>query len=353
MIIKRFLNWRTFALIVSIAGLCIAAHLTALDLQERVPLCGPTQSCETVLTSKYAHIGPFPTSAFGIIFYALAVFWLVLEMTGSSFAKRMGFAWSSVGLITSAVLMYLAVFKVHAVCQWCLGSAVCTALLFASWGQLVSQVPRPYQLTWRALFAFATIFAGFVSFIFPFLDPTTNHPQPIPFAESAFKERMISQILPDARHTIGEGPPTVIFFGDMGCPACKYWFPKLRAMAAKKGAKLAYRHFLKHPDTRDMTALSEEIGSAQFWRYLDAVFSGQEEEEALMKKWSRTKLQLTKREANSRIDSDTKLAKDLGFEVTPTIVWVNEKGEKRVLGPAAALKELSELTVAKGKSPRR
>lgn len=344
---KRFLNWRTLALVVSIVGLCIAAHLTALDLQERVPLCGPTQSCETVLTSKYAHIGPVPTSALGIAFYTLSVFWLIFEMTGNKFAKLAGFCWSAIGLLMSAGLMYLAVFKIHAVCQWCLGSAVCTALLFASWGQIVSQTPRPFLLTWRAIFAFATIFSGFVAFVQPFTDAASSLQQPVPDSASSFKERKISEILPDARHTIGNGPPTIIFFGDLGCPACQYWFPKFRAMAAKKDAKFAYRHYLKHLSTRDMTALSEQIDPAKFWKYLDAVFASHGEEDAVVAKWSKTKLQLSKEDANARIDSDTKLAKDLGFEVTPTIVWVDEKGVKRVLGPTGAYNELSNLPVHK------
>ncbi len=343
--LARVLNWRSLTLLTSVTGLSIAMHLTALDLQERVPLCGATQSCATVLGSKYAHLGPIPTSGLGILFYAMAVFWLVLEMTGGKFAKIAGFVWSSVGLVTSAVLMYLAIFKIHAVCQWCLGSAVCTAVLFACWGQIAAQEPRQFQLLWRALFSFSTIFVGFLSFLLPFASVGEGQDKPVPFSATAVISRPNAQIIPEPSHTIGTGPPTIVFFGDLSCPACRYWYPKFRSLARTKDARLAYRHFLKHESALSMMELAEEVPPAKFWDYLDegfAVDQDSDDEEKLIKKWSKSVV--GRKSGRKRVDSDSELAKSLGFELTPTIVWIDDKGERRVLGPTAAYNELSKMT---------
>ncbi|HET6551165.1 MAG TPA: vitamin K epoxide reductase family protein, partial [Solirubrobacter sp.] len=49
------------------------------------------------------------------------------------------------GLAFSAWLTYVEVFELHAICIWCVGSAICMALLagLAVWRLLMSPPPEP------------------------------------------------------------------------------------------------------------------------------------------------------------------------------------------------------------------
>jgi uncharacterized membrane protein len=53
----------------SIVGLIDAGYVTFEKLNESTPTCTPGFSCNDVLSSSYANIGPVPVSAFGFLFY--------------------------------------------------------------------------------------------------------------------------------------------------------------------------------------------------------------------------------------------------------------------------------------------
>ena len=95
--------------------------------------CG-TGECETVQLSRWATFLGLPVAAWGVGFY-LAV--LVVAMVGvqEAFAESRGFALALValtgwGVLFSAWLTYLELFVIHAICRWCVGSAVLTLILF-------------------------------------------------------------------------------------------------------------------------------------------------------------------------------------------------------------------------------
>ncbi len=341
----RIFSLRNFAWMFSATGLAISAHLTALDVQHRVPLCGAPESCEIVLTSRYSHIGPLPVSALGMLFYLIAALLLNREMSGGKIAKTGGLAWSFIGLLTSAVLVYLAVFRIHAVCQWCLGSAICSALLFATWGQIFGQEPRPFAMGQRVTQGILTVFVAFLAFLLSFaeLEPPASQ-LAVPYSRSALADRSISTQIPRGFHSIGQGPPAIIFFGDLGCPACQYWYPRFREACRKQGARLVYRHFFKHQSVWDVTVLSERVPKNDFWTFVDEAMREEHDGGAdrgdLMARWEHQGLESSVKDAEDRIHTDSKLARSLGFEVTPTIVWIDANGVQAVMSPGRALDAL-------------
>src|SRR5436305_14022331 len=58
-----------FVALLALAGLADALYLTVMHLTGQSVLCGGSISCSQVLASKYAHVGPIPTAAFGLVGY--------------------------------------------------------------------------------------------------------------------------------------------------------------------------------------------------------------------------------------------------------------------------------------------
>jgi uncharacterized membrane protein len=95
------------------------------------------EGANTVLTSPYARIFGMPLSYFGFIYYsymlALAV---LLAFDPFSRGLRAGtLVYAAIGVCSSLYFMYIQFNYIHAVCVYCLFSAVTTLLLLilASW----------------------------------------------------------------------------------------------------------------------------------------------------------------------------------------------------------------------------
>ena len=134
------------AALVALAGLFIALYLTLYKLGYIGTLACAVGSCETVQTSRWATFLGLPVGAWGVGYY-LAVLALALVGLRPALSERRGVsqllvAMTGVGLLFSAWLTYLELFVIHAICQWCVISAVLTAVLFAiAWLDLREVTP--------------------------------------------------------------------------------------------------------------------------------------------------------------------------------------------------------------------
>ncbi len=126
---QRILLW--IIIIVAFLGFLDATYLTVQHYLHTVPPCSATQGCERVLTSTYATVAGIPIALGGVIFY-LAVFVLALWMMMNGLRKAilLLFGLTVIGLVTSAVLVYLQLGVLKAICLYCMGSAISTILLF-------------------------------------------------------------------------------------------------------------------------------------------------------------------------------------------------------------------------------
>ncbi|MCL5224316.1 MAG: vitamin K epoxide reductase family protein [Patescibacteria group bacterium] len=116
----------------SFLGFADATYLTA-DHYLRLPLpCTTAGGCETVLTSRYAMVGPIPLAAIGILYYLAILFLAMLAYTsnrGQPRAVKLVLGIVVAGLVASLFLFYLQVFVIHSLCTYCLGSAMTTFIL--------------------------------------------------------------------------------------------------------------------------------------------------------------------------------------------------------------------------------
>ncbi len=119
----------------ALAGIFIGTYLTLFKLGMIGDLSCSVGSCETVNTSKWAMFLGLPVAGWGVFFY-VSVFAFALVGTTPRFDQSklislLLVGWSTVGLIFSAWLTYLELAVIHAICIWCVVSAVLVVLIFA------------------------------------------------------------------------------------------------------------------------------------------------------------------------------------------------------------------------------
>lgn len=110
-------------------GIGVATYITIADSGGGAPAClAGGGGCQTVASSTYSHIAGVNVAVFGIGGYVLLLGTALVRGDTGRFA---GFALSLVGFGFSVYLTYLELFRIHAICQWCVGSAVLMTVLFA------------------------------------------------------------------------------------------------------------------------------------------------------------------------------------------------------------------------------
>ena len=119
---------RAIATFVATLGIGVATYITIADSGGGSPVClAGGGGCETVANSSYSHILGVNVAVFGIVAYVLLVAAALLQ---GDPARMGGFAISLGGFGFSVYLTYLELFKIEAICQWCVASAILMTILF-------------------------------------------------------------------------------------------------------------------------------------------------------------------------------------------------------------------------------
>jgi uncharacterized membrane protein len=113
---------------IAAVGIGVASYIAIADASRGAPVClAGGGGCETVASSSYSHILGINVADFGIVGYLLI---LATALTRGDLGRFGGFVLSLVGFGFSIYLTYLELFRIHAICQWCVGSAVLMTALF-------------------------------------------------------------------------------------------------------------------------------------------------------------------------------------------------------------------------------
>ncbi|HEY1952342.1 MAG TPA: vitamin K epoxide reductase family protein [Gemmatimonadaceae bacterium] len=121
----------------ALAGIFISLYLTLYKIGVIGELSCSIGSCETVNSSKWSRFFGFPVAAWGLLFY-IDVFALSLIGTQPRFEDELIVSTvlvieAAIGVLFSAWLTYLELGVIHAICIWCVTSAlVVTAILIVS-----------------------------------------------------------------------------------------------------------------------------------------------------------------------------------------------------------------------------
>ena len=113
---------------VAALGIGVATYITIADSSGGAPAClAGGGGCETVANSSYSHIAGVNVAVFGIVGYVLL---LASAFFANDLARFGCFAVALGGFGFSVYLTYLEIFKIEAICQWCVSSAVLMTILF-------------------------------------------------------------------------------------------------------------------------------------------------------------------------------------------------------------------------------
>ena len=118
--------------ILSVIGLGVAIYLTFIETTNAKAVCGPVGDCNAVQASPFAKLfGVVPVGLLGAVGYiGILIAWF-LDRTGRGgrLAAVAIFGMALFGVLFSIYLTYIELFVIHAVCIWCLTSAVIMALV--------------------------------------------------------------------------------------------------------------------------------------------------------------------------------------------------------------------------------
>ena len=128
------MNRRMLTTLVALVGFFVALYLAFYKLGLIGTLACGAGGCETVQTSRWATFLWLPVAVWGVGYYAL-VFVLALLGTQERWAESRGLSLATLlltawGALFSGWLTYLELFVIHAICRWCVVSAVIALVLF-------------------------------------------------------------------------------------------------------------------------------------------------------------------------------------------------------------------------------
>lgn len=126
---------RMLTALVALVGLFVAAYLALYKVGVIGVLACGAGSCETVQLSRWATFLGVPVALWGVGYYAV-VFGVAFAGIQDRWSRSRGLALSLVlltawGVLFSAWLTYLELFVIHAMCRWCVVSAIIAFALFA------------------------------------------------------------------------------------------------------------------------------------------------------------------------------------------------------------------------------
>jgi uncharacterized membrane protein len=116
---------RRAMLVLTLVGIGIASYLTYVHYQELSPICS-TGGCERVQSSRYAMVAGVPVPVIGLIGYVA----ILISLFVRGELARLATALMTIGgFAFSVYLTFLELFRINAICQWCVGSATVMTLL--------------------------------------------------------------------------------------------------------------------------------------------------------------------------------------------------------------------------------
>jgi uncharacterized membrane protein len=129
---KTISNWLVWALIVvAFLGFLDATYLTVSHYTGSELACSLTGGCEEVTTSKYSSIFGIPVALLGALYYFFVlILALIYKDTRKQRVIELIFLMSTVGILMSAWFVYLQIFVIQAICQYCMVSAATSTSLF-------------------------------------------------------------------------------------------------------------------------------------------------------------------------------------------------------------------------------
>lgn len=125
---------RQVVALLALVGVLLSLYLTLFKLGLVGSLqCGTSGDCERVQLGPYGALFGIPVAAIGLAGY-LAILATAMVGLQPAWIERPGptrllAVFGVGGVLFTAYLTYLEVFRIHAICRWCMGSAAVILLI--------------------------------------------------------------------------------------------------------------------------------------------------------------------------------------------------------------------------------
>ena len=122
--------------LLALVGCFVALYLWLHALGVGGPLQCGTGGCDTVQTSRWAVFLGLPVAFYGVVGYFVILVVALAALRPAGLVQRkwnvvlVGLA--SVGVLFTIYLTYLELFVIHAICRWCVASAVIIAAIWVA-----------------------------------------------------------------------------------------------------------------------------------------------------------------------------------------------------------------------------
>ena len=127
--------YRMSVALLSLLGLFLSAYLYLYKIGKIGTLACGAGGCETVQHSPWSRFAGIEVSLIGLIGYAgLLVVSLAALQPGAHrrWLTALLLCLAGLGVAFTAYLTYLELFVIHAICRWCVGSAVIIVAIFVA-----------------------------------------------------------------------------------------------------------------------------------------------------------------------------------------------------------------------------
>jgi len=127
------MKYRMTAALLSLAGFFDSLYLYLYKIGKIGTLACGTGGCETVQLSPYSRFLGVEVALYGVVGYLLMLFISLAALQRPGDDRRLPRLLtliSGVGVGFTVYLTYLEFAVIHAICRWCVGSAVIITLLF-------------------------------------------------------------------------------------------------------------------------------------------------------------------------------------------------------------------------------
>ncbi len=117
----------------AIIGLLVSIYMTIYKLTANDAMCLGSGDCSTVNASRYSEIYGIPLALLGVGGFLAILFVHFMENRSRFFDEQgtlMVFGMSLFGFVFSLYLTYLELYVIHAVCPFCVVSAVAITIVF-------------------------------------------------------------------------------------------------------------------------------------------------------------------------------------------------------------------------------
>ncbi len=131
--VNRLLQWGV--LTVAFVGMGVSAYLSFVHFTGLPVYCEGSGGCHTVQSSEYADLVGVPVALLGFILYSSIFLAGAAMIRGvglvAEFAPFAVFGLALSGVLFSGYLTWLELYRIYAICQWCVASACLLAVIFA------------------------------------------------------------------------------------------------------------------------------------------------------------------------------------------------------------------------------